>query len=49
MFRASSGENYCIYATLVFAIHTVWQVPVSHRDSNFLLKMGTWMPETRTK
>jgi Mn2+/Fe2+ NRAMP family transporter len=70
-FRASmcpsSGENYCIYATLVFftlygwrlvcsldfnptsrpdATHTGWQPPVSHRYSNFLLIMGTWMPET---
>jgi len=63
MFRASmwpsSGENYCIYKTLVFvtlygwrlvcwadATHTEWQIPVSHRYSNFLLMMGTWMPET---
>ena len=71
MFRASmcpsSGENYCICATLVFvtlygwrlvcwldfiptnrpdATHTEWQIPVTHRYSNFLLMMGTWMPET---
>ena len=26
--------------------HTESQVPVSHRYSNFLLMMGTWMPET---
>ena len=72
MFRASmypsSGQNYCIYATLVFvtlcgwllvcwlewnfsltsrpdATHSEWQTPVSRRY-NFLLMMGTWMPET---
>jgi len=28
------------------ATHTEWQIPVSHRYSNFLLKLGTWMPET---
>jgi len=26
--------------------HTEWQIPVSYRYSNFLLMMGTWMPET---
>ena len=72
MFRGfmcpSSGENYCICATLLFvtlfrwrlvcclqwinptsrrnATHTEWQIAVSHRYSNFLLMMGTWMPET---
>ena len=71
MFRASkcpsSGENYCICATLICvtlyelclvcwldfnptsrpdATHTEWQIPVSHRYSNFLLMLGTWMPET---
>ena len=29
------------------ATHTEWQIPVSHGYSNFLLMMGTWMPETR--
>jgi len=28
-----------------YATHTEWQIPVSHRYSNFLLMMGTWMPE----
>ena len=65
---SSSGENYCIYATLVFC-HSVWmasgllvglkiqpadqtppkqsdKIPVSHRYSNSLLMMGTWMHET---
>jgi hypothetical protein len=28
------------------ATHTEWQVPVSHRYSNFLLMMGAWTPET---
>ena len=28
------------------AIHTEWQIPMSHRYSTFLLLMGTWMPET---
>jgi len=28
------------------ATHTELQIPVSHRYSNFLLMMGTWMPET---
>jgi len=28
------------------ATHTGWQVPVSHRYSNFLLIMGAWTPET---
>jgi len=71
MFRASmrpsSGENYCIYATMVFVTlygwrlvcwldwnptsipditHTEWQIPVSYRYSNFLLMMGTLMPQT---
>jgi hypothetical protein len=31
------------------ATHTEWQIPVSHRYSNFLLMMGTWMPETCTE
>jgi hypothetical protein len=26
--------------------HTEWQIQVSHRYSNFLLMMGTWMSET---
>jgi len=30
-------------------IHTEWQIQISHRYSNFLLMMGTWMPETRTE
>ena len=61
----SSGENYCIYAALVFChcldgvrsvgwIHPTSRpdatqsdkIPVSHRYSNSLLMMGTWMPET---
>ena len=28
------------------ATHKDWQSPVSQRYSNFLLMMGTWMPET---
>jgi len=28
------------------ATHKEWQTPVSHRYSNFLLIMDTWMPET---
>ena len=28
------------------ANHPEWQIPVSQRYSNFLLMMGTWMPET---
>ena len=28
------------------ATHTEWQIPVSHRHSNFLQMMGTWMSET---
>ena len=28
------------------ATHREWQTPVSHRYSNFLLMMGTWMPKT---
>jgi len=27
------------------ATHTERQIPVSHRYSNFLLMMGTWMPK----
>jgi len=70
LFRASmypsSGENYCIYATLLLSLcmggdwstvwsetptsrpdatHAEWQEPVSRRYSNFLLMMGTWMPD----
>jgi len=26
--------------------HTEWQIPVSHRYSDFLLMIGTWMSET---
>jgi len=26
--------------------HTEWQIPASHRYSNVLRMMGTWMPET---
>ena len=28
------------------ATHTQWQISVSHRYSNFLLMMGTWISET---
>ena len=29
-----------------YATHTKRHIPVSHRYSDFLLMMGTWMPET---
>jgi len=36
----------CNPTSIPDSIHTELQVPVSHRYSNFLLMMGTWMPET---
>ena len=73
MFRAftcpSSGENYCIFVTLVLSLYMggVWSAgwiqsnqQTRHHPyrvtntsvagySNFLLMMGTWMPETCRK
>jgi len=54
----SSGENHCIYVTLVFVTLYGWrliQTPPIQCDKYqcridtviFLLMMGTWMPETR--
>jgi len=31
------------------ATHSEWQIPLSHRYSNFLLMMGTWVSETCRK
>ena len=63
----SSGENYCIFGTLVFVTPYWWRLVcwlewnsnqqtrrhpygVTNtsvaNNSNFLLMMGTWMPET---
>jgi len=44
--RPLSEENYCIYGTLALVTLYGWQVPLSHRYSNFLLMMDAWTPET---